>query len=469
MNENDRLALNELEVSFEHPRLRLAEYFSRLKNSVDIEAMSQSPATHSSLIEQIELFEKKCFANLSTINYDSIHKSILDIESISRDEVEHFIYKTRMSLESELFGNECLMFLPLYFQLVWVNEYFSDKEICLIKLVIYFIWFFSFKTKINFIFSSKILDGHELIVDYSREAFRAECFAKKYRLSNRNDAKLLTISIDSLDLCDLSCKRLLSLNKHLFENLCNLRRINLMQNDFDCLDPAIFNGLSNLEEINLSDNQRLFQLDKHIFRGLGKLKKIVLWKNKLHALEPDLFSELSALKEMFLSGNTISAIDANAFKDLSNLTKLVIWETGLESLESNIFINLKALNEISLCKTRIASLDKDVFKGLVNLKIIDLSENQIASIHNDLFAELHGLAELILYGNQISFLQADAFKGMSNLVRIDLGANKLMSVDACVFRGLSKLVEINLAQNYFKDKYQISFAFSFNKLLKLKL
>jgi hypothetical protein len=71
---------------------------------------------------------------------------------------------------------------------------------------------------------------------------------------------------------------------------------------------GIFSDLPSLEILNLSCN-RLIELDKDLFRDLSALKILNLkgnkikFNNELFELDMDLFKNLAALKKLYLSSN----------------------------------------------------------------------------------------------------------------------------------------------------------------------
>ena len=67
--------------------------------------------------------------------------------------------------------------------------------------------------------------------------------------------------------------------------------------------PNIFNGLSNLKEINFSSN-KIKDLDKDIFHGLINLSEINFSFNELEAIDPDTFFGLN-LELINFSSNKI--------------------------------------------------------------------------------------------------------------------------------------------------------------------
>lgn len=114
-------------------------------------------------------------------------------------------------------------------------------------------------------------------------------------------------------------------------------------------------GLLNLQRIYLS-RCRIVQIDDRAFKGLTNLVELDLSQNFLRTVPSETFSDYTSLMRLTMNGNPITALDAGAFKPLSSLTNL----------------------ELSNCE--IEYIDPDAFTGLTNIEWLKLDGNQLASI-----------------------------------------------------------------------------------------
>ncbi|CAC5406158.1 unnamed protein product [Mytilus coruscus] len=113
----------------------------------------------------------------------------------------------------------------------------------------------------------------------------------------------------------LQNNRISSLDINIFNGLTQLQRLNLNGNQITSLDENIFNGLAGLQELKLNDNQ-MTSLDGNIFNGLTALQTLDLAGNVLDCSN----CELEQLK-FFLQNHTVG--DAGA---MCNGTKVVDYD-----------------------------------------------------------------------------------------------------------------------------------------------
>ena len=156
------------------------------------------------------------------------------------------------------------------------------------------------------------------------------------------------------------------------------------------LKPGDFDGLSNLAELRLDDNQ-------------------------LRALPANVFDKLSNLKELFLDGNRLSALPANVFDELTNLTKLFLSNNRLSSLPEDIFDPLTDLKILAINTNKLSSLQSGVFDQLTNLTRLYLNSNQLSSLPENTFDQLTKLTLLNLFDNPLSSVRKSDFDHLTHL------------------------------------------------------
>ena len=110
-------------------------------------------------------------------------------------------------------------------------------------------------------------------------------------------------------------------------DLTALTTLDLSDNQLSALDAELFDGLTALEELNLSvqyddmSNKTLAALPAELFDGLSALTTLNLSDNKLSTLEAGMFDGLSALTTLLYS-NQLSTLPSGIFKGLAALTTL---------------------------------------------------------------------------------------------------------------------------------------------------
>lgn len=113
--------------------------------------------------------------------------------------------------------------------------------------------------------------------------------------------------------------------------------------------------LINLQKIYLSRNQ-LTRIHDKAFRGLSNLVDLDLSENMLTTIPSETFQDYTSLMRLILSGNPIREVKANAFKHLSFLTTLELSNCQLSRIEDEAFIGLDNLEWLKLDGNRIQVL-----------------------------------------------------------------------------------------------------------------
>ena len=121
----------------------------------------------------------------------------------------------------------------------------------------------------------------------------------------------------------------------------------------------------------------------HYITGVHELD---LSFNRLTSLEPGIFDGLENIEVLNLRNNLIGFIVPGIFKNLTNLTSLDLSSTGLSSLESGVFDGLENLETLKLANNVIGSIAPGVIAGLVNLRKVSFAGNTIecTSLVNEL-------------------------------------------------------------------------------------
>ncbi|KAK6473935.1 extracellular matrix protein 2-like [Huso huso] len=177
-----------------------------------------------------------------------------------------------------------------------------------------------------------------------------------------------------------------------------LKILNLEGNSITTIPAAAFNGIPNLERIDLGKNKITSAgIDPQAFTNLKRLTRLYMDANMLaqipQALPP-------TLEELRINENVLQIIDEDHFQDLNNLVTL--------ELEGNI------LSE--------GTVSPSAFKPLTRLSYLRLGRNHFRTIPQGL-PEL--LEELYLENNLIEEISEAAFNNTRNLNIISLRHNKL--------------------------------------------
>ena len=135
------------------------------------------------------------------------------------------------------------------------------------------------------------------------------------------------------------------------------------------MPPDLFRGLSNLQVIDLDDNN-LSSVPPDLFRGLSNLQQIDLDDTNLSSVPPDLFRGLSNLQQIDLDNNNLSSVPPDLFRGLSNLQQIELDNNNLSSVPPDLFRGLSNLQQIELDNNNLSSVPPDLFRGLSRLAIV---------------------------------------------------------------------------------------------------
>ncbi|NXT84243.1 TLR4 protein, partial [Zapornia atra] len=188
-----------------------------------------------------------------------------------------------------------------------------------------------------------------------------------------------------------------------FEGLSNLEVIDLSENRLSftlCCSPQ-FQKCPNLKHLNLSFNsdisvtgdftnvKNLLYLDfQHtklvgpgsypVFLSLQKLIYLDISHTRTHVKSQCTFCGLNSLQVLKMAGNSFEDNKlANNFKNLSHLHILDISSCKLVHIEQRTFDALSELKELNINNNKLLSFDPVVFKPLQALTALDFSNNQL--------------------------------------------------------------------------------------------
>lgn len=223
-----------------------------------------------------------------------------------------------------------------------------------------------------------------------------------------------------------------------------VRTLELQNNDFTSLKDDAFDGLVNLEKINLGNNQ-LRRLNATSFQHLTSLKELNLQFNFL--TEIPFLGHLSSLLVLSLHHNNIDSIDSLALENLPALSILDLHHNRITTILNGTFLNGNKLRHLSLNSNRIASLDSNCLDNLTHLETLRLNRNKLSNLTKDFFRPLKRLKTLELSRNRIATIRSLTFKGLDSLEVLKLQGNRIVSLLDGAFWKLSNMKQLNLDNN----------------------
>ena len=127
------------------------------------------------------------------------------------------------------------------------------------------------------------------------------------------------------------------------------------------------------------DNNLISEVESGSFNDLSNLKRMEMSRNLLTTLRAGTFQGLVALTSLYLTGNKISFIQDNTFFTLKNLQKLYLGNNALGTLSHRAFHGLDSLTHLSIYQNYLTTLPADIFNHLPRpLELfLDIADNDL--------------------------------------------------------------------------------------------
>ncbi|KAM5227465.1 extracellular matrix protein 2 [Ctenodactylus gundi] len=217
--------------------------------------------------------------------------------------------------------------------------------------------------------------------------------------------------------------------------------LDLYGNSITSIPDEAFNGLPNLERLDLSKNNITSSaIGLKSFKHLKKLMRLNMDGNNLEHIPSKLPSTLEELK---ISENNLQDISEKSLSDLHNLITLELEGNSLS--ETNVdplaFKPLKSLSYLRLGKNKFRIIPQ----GLpASIEELHLENNHIEEITEICFNHTRKINVIILRYNKIeeNRIAPLAWINQENLESIDLSYNKLYHVPSYLPKSLLHLVLI---------------------------
>ncbi|NXS30718.1 ECM2 protein, partial [Pomatostomus ruficeps] len=221
----------------------------------------------------------------------------------------------------------------------------------------------------------------------------------------------------------------------------DLTSLDLTGNSITTISDEAFNGIPNLEWVDLSKNNITSAgIGPKAFKILKKLKRLYLDGNMLVHIPSELPSTLQEIK---INDNQLHTIDEDGLKDLKNLVTLEL--EGNKLSEANVsplaFYPLKSLSYLRLGRNKFRIIPQ----GLpATLEELYLEHNQIEEVSEICFNHTRNINIIGLKHNKLEEhrIAPLAWINQENLESIDLSYNKLYHVPSYLPKSLLHLVLI---------------------------
>ena len=241
-------------------------------------------------------------------------------------------------------------------------------------------------------------------------------------------------------------------------NFPNLKRLYLNNNEINDIEWFGDQEFTDRTRI-VKKSMKFFNITS--FDRMPKLEILCLKNNQISQIRNNTFAGLSNLQELYLSNNVLDddSIEDDAFKGLSGVQILMLDNNLLRSVPNAVY-SLEMLTKLSMRNNKLTFISAGDFNSLENLEILDLGENRILLIENKAFPST--LLDLRLSQNEFDFIDSEIFHELTNLRTLMMSSNKISVLPKDVFTKNTELENIYLDNNFLK--FINSSHFSNNKL-----
>lgn len=228
-----------------------------------------------------------------------------------------------------------------------------------------------------------------------------------------------------------------------FDGLENLEMLDLSQNKITELPDRVFEPLTSLRNLDLSSNQ-ITHISEECFQGMALLERLYLYSNNLETIHPTAFNGLEHLLELKLQGNQLTSLPVLSMPRLLllDLRFNVLSTLGPSDLQTP---NLESLK---LGGVGLSSLNKELIGSLKNLHELDISENQLDSFP-PVLKEIKGLIYLNLAGNPMGPLTFQDLQNLGELQEMDISSLGLQGLPEEFSQLFPHLRKLTVAENPF--------------------
>ncbi|CAH2105796.1 unnamed protein product [Euphydryas editha] len=271
---------------------------------------------------------------------------------------------------------------------------------------------------------------------------------------NNSISKLqLNIKCNNVQVIDLSYNKLQSVNKGLFNNFTNLRKLILRRNQINKIYENSFIGLSKLETLDLSQNN--LTILTNVFTPLKNLQHLNLSRNNIQFIHDNYFNNW-LLQHLDISHNNLKKVTPGALQQLPNLARLLLTDNphlGITQLDTQLLVGTgRRLQQIDASRTGLCQVP-EAFTHSV--RFLSLVGNNIISIRCGDLDSYPLLQSLDFCDNKILTIEDDSLGRLEMLLFLNLNKNLLTNVPRSLPDGLKYLsINENLIKNLTKPDFK---------------
>ncbi|KAK5604453.1 hypothetical protein CRENBAI_016972 [Crenichthys baileyi] len=228
-----------------------------------------------------------------------------------------------------------------------------------------------------------------------------------------------------------------------FNGLVNLEMLDLSQNKLTDLPERVFEPLSSLKNLDLSSNQIRY-ISEECFHGMPQLERLYLYSNHIETIHPAAFNGLEHLLELKLQGNMLTTLP------LLTLPRLLLLDLRFNVLPTLNPSELQTpnLESLRLGGVGLTSLNKELIRSLKNLHELDISGNKLESFPSAL-KETPGLFHLNIAGNPMGPPKTEDLQNFGELLELDISSLSIQGLPEEFPQLFPLLTKLTIAENPF--------------------
>ncbi|XP_012525484.2 leucine-rich repeat, immunoglobulin-like domain and transmembrane domain-containing protein 2 [Monomorium pharaonis] len=132
---------------------------------------------------------------------------------------------------------------------------------------------------------------------------------------------------------------------------------------------------------------------------LTNLQRLYLRECRIDRIDGKALAGLTNLVELDLSNNLLAAVPSSSFADTPFLRDLVLAYNPLKRIRAHTFKNTLNLVKLDLSHTQLGEIEAKGFRGLEMLESLKLSNNVLSTLHSGTFDPLSKLTSIELHDN----------------------------------------------------------------------
>ncbi|RNA05092.1 hypothetical protein BpHYR1_005646 [Brachionus plicatilis] len=210
-----------------------------------------------------------------------------------------------------------------------------------------------------------------------------------------------------------------------YKSLSGLKELRLNFNGH--LNNGTFKYLINLELLVL---KYIKGIDDNVFNDLNNLKKLEVNYTKISQIYGDTFFPLKNLIELNLDNNQIGTVSDKCFSNLNNLKILNLSKNKIKKITEFFFDGLSKLKHLDLSENLLETLHPNCFGQLQRLELLNLRSNKLRKIDQVAVVNQEKLKFLTIQNNHV--IKCDFLFQLRHLEFLDLSSAEPIQSSVCL-------------------------------------